>query len=232
MEAYGCAPMVFQRGLGYAGRMLPTVTGHAVISPGAAESELVAGLIAGQEKMVVAFLERTHHAVYCMAGRFTHDAGQRRDWCHEVLLGILDDLRRRRFTYTRPGCFWAWFRKRAYYRLVDQYRLQRRQWERLGAEPNAPPVDLESLAGSDDPGANLERAEIRATLEACLDKLPSVQQRRALEMRLFEELDYQSIADALAAPLNTAKAWIRRARIAVRKCVAHALNLQAERFKA
>lgn len=208
--------------------MTPGASRDAAAGADRTEAELVSGLIAGQAAAVGAFLDRTHRAVFCMAGRFTRDAGQRSDWSHEVLLGILEDLRRQRFTYTRPGSFWAWFRKRAYYRLVDQYRLQRRQWERQGGGPGAGPVDPDLLAGAEDPSQELERAEMRAALEGCLDKLPSVPQRRALEMLLFDEMDYQSIADALDAPLNTVRAWIRRARIAVRRCLARQLKLPLE----
>jgi len=208
--------------------MAPSAPGSPTAGVDLAESELVAGLIAGRPAAVGAFLDRTHRAVFCLAGRFTRDAGQRSDWSHEVLLGVLDDLRQQRFTYTRPGSFWAWFRKRAYFRLIDQYRLQRRQRERQAGAPGSGPVDPDHLPGPYDPSEDLERMEVRRALDGCLEKLPSISQRRALEMLLFEELDYQSIAETLDAPLNTVRAWIRRARIAVRRCLARALNLQLD----
>ncbi len=192
-----------------------------------AERELVAGLLSGQAEARSTFLQRTHHPVYCMACRLTHDRDQRHDWSQQVLLGVLGDVEHGRFTYTRPGSFWAWFRKRAYYRLLDEYRRSRLRREREGGGASGEqPPDLEGFSAGGDPLDELERCEILAALEACMGKLPSVHQRSALEMLLFRQMDYLSIAEDLGAPLNTVKAWIRRGRLAVRKCLVRALGLQ------
>ena len=52
-----------------------------------------------------------------------------------------------------------------------------------------------------------------------LGKLPSEEQQRALRLLLLDEMDYEEIARAMAAQLNTVRSWIRRARIAVRECL-------------
>ena len=193
-----------------------------------AERELVEGLLSGQAEALSTFLQRTHHPVYCMACRLTNDRDQRHDWSQQVLLGVLGDVEHGRFTYTRPGSFWAWFRKRAYYRLLDEYRRSRLRREREGGGASGEqPPDLEGFSAGGDPLDELERCEILAALEACMGKLPSVHQRSALEMLLFRQMDYLSIAEDLGAPLNTVKAWIRRGRLAVRKCLVRALGLQA-----
>ncbi len=192
------------------------------------ERELVAGLLSRRTEAISDFLTRTHHPVYCLACRLTADREQRHDWAQEALLGVLGDIERGRFTYTRPGSFWAWFRKRAYYRLLDEYRRSRRRLEREGgARSGEESPDLEGFAPGGDPLVELERCEFLAALESCVRKLPSAHQRSALEMLLFRQMDYQAIAEALAAPLNTVKAWIRRGRLAVRKCLVRALGLAA-----
>jgi RNA polymerase sigma-70 factor (ECF subfamily) len=201
---------------------------HASVGQEAFEEEqLVTGLLAGRTEAIARFLGRTHHPVFCMAGRLTRSSEQRRDWSHEVLLGILEDMRRGRFAYTRPGSFWAWFRKRAYYRLLDLLRQERRRGERESTTDACGEArDLDLFTGGEDPLAELERAETLHAIEQCLDKLPNAEQRHAVTLLLLEEMDYQAIAAALGAPLNTVKTWIRRGRIAVRRCLTVALHLE------
>jgi RNA polymerase sigma-70 factor (ECF subfamily) len=206
----------------------PTTPARTRDDPGN-EERLVAGLIAGDRSAIAEFLERTHHAVYGLAIRVGGDPETRRDWTHEALLGLLEDLRRGRFVYRGPGSFWAWFRKRAYFRVLDERRRCRRRREREGhaATDEDGDIDLDGYAGTEDPLRELERVEIRAAIEACLDKLPSADQRRALWLLYAEARPYQDIADTMASSLNTVRSWIRRGRILLRKCLMVTLDLAA-----
>jgi RNA polymerase sigma-70 factor, ECF subfamily len=188
-------------------------------SAAAEEQRLVGGLLTREPHAVAEFLERTHHPVYCMALRLARDPDRARDWAHQVILGVLDDLARGCFVYWRPGSFWAWFRKRAHFRLLDEYRRDR--WARGSASEEV----LLAVPGAEDPARDAERAELRSAIEGCLDALASVEQRRSLELLLFEDLGYQQIAEILSAPLNTVRSWIRRARLAVRRCLIERLGL-------
>ena len=204
-------------------RLSERTAGPSPVDPD--EQRLVQGLIAASPKETGEFIERTHHAVFAMAWRLTRDPDLRRDWTHEVLLQILEDLRQGRFVYRRAGGFWSWFRKRAYYRLLDAYRRHRvlQQRESVTAEGDPP-----ELPGGEDPAAELERAELRGALEECLSRLANLDHRRALWLLLFEDMAYQDISDAIGAPLNTVRAWIRRARLGVRKCLAERLGWELE----
>lgn len=199
-------------------------------SAAADERHLVDGLLAGAPECVTEFLERTHHPVFCMACRLTSDSELRRDWAHAVVLGTLEDLRRGRFVYRRPGSLWAWFRKRAYYRLLDEYRRHRVWLARSGGlDPGDPSGDFADLAGTDDPVAEMERLEMRNAIETCLDAIDNPDHRRALSLRLFDDLPYQQVAEAMGAPLNSVRAWIRRGRLALRRCLATRLEGPGER---
>jgi RNA polymerase sigma-70 factor (ECF subfamily) len=210
------------------------------------EARLVEGLISQDREAVAEFLNRAHHSVFRLACRLAPDFDLARDWCHEVLLGILDDMGKGKFVLHRPGGFWAWFRKRAYYRLLNEYARHRRYRRREASEPvltggsrretvdryagtdpgpEERAVGTLDLPGGEDPAAALERAEARATVEACLERLKSAHQRQALWLFLLEDMTYPSIAERMAAPLNTVKAWIRRGRFALRRCVVQALGL-------
>lgn len=196
--------------------------------PPSDERELLAGLWRRDPRALAEFVHRTHHPLWLMTGRITFDEHTRQDWCHDILLGILDDVWRDRFEYRGPGSFWGWFRKRAYYRLLDLERLRRRrdQRERPVGDPESEPI--EAICVEHDPGEELERAAFLSALESCLDELENGMHRRALALRLFEERAYEEIATELSAPLNTVRAWIRRARLAVRACIARSLGWSEE----
>jgi RNA polymerase sigma-70 factor (ECF subfamily) len=193
---------------------------------GADEARLVEGLIAREPGAVSAFLERTHHPVYWMACRLTRDPDRRRDWTHEVLLGILDDLARGRFVLRHPGGFWSWFRKRAHFRLIDEHRrLKRREARETAVGEDEAAAAIESVAGGEDPAETLARFEALSAVERCLERIGNPDHARALALRLLEDLSYEDVARGMAAPLNTVRAWIRRGRIALRRCLASALGL-------
>jgi RNA polymerase sigma-70 factor (ECF subfamily) len=160
-----------------------------------------------------------------MACRLARDPETRRDWSHEVLLGILEDLELGRFEYRGPGSFWAWFRKRAYFRLLDAYRRSKVRETR--ESPAGGTLDLPeswTMPGA-DPADELHRTMTRSAVEACLERLDNRDHRHALRLLLFEDLSYEAIAERLDAPLNTVRAWIRRGRLQVRTCLVKSLGL-------
>ncbi|HEY3216703.1 MAG TPA: sigma factor-like helix-turn-helix DNA-binding protein, partial [Candidatus Eisenbacteria bacterium] len=53
--------------------------------------------------------------------------------------------------------------------------------------------------------------------------------RRALSLRLFDDLQYQEVAAAMETPLNSVRAWIRRGRLALRRCLAARFEEISER---
>ncbi len=201
----------------------------ATVHPDIDEEMLASGLANRRPRQVAAFLERTHRPVYLMAGRLTNDPEKRHDWTHDVLLKILEDLARGAFVYRRPGSFWAWFRTRSYFLLINQYRRQKQQHERWTAgeigESILASMPFESGV---DPTHLIEGVEARSIVEDCLRRLPNADQQRALRLLLLEECAYQTVAEAMDAELNTVRSWIRRARTAVRRCVANAYGLALE----
>ena len=190
------------------------------------EARLVAGLAANDPQWIERFVRGSHRAVYACAARFTRDAATRREWTHETMVRLLADVREGRFVFRHPGAFWSWFRKRAYFLTVDQFRRARRRESRL--EPDA---DLESSPdlspfGAGDPERELARVSLLADIESCLAGLGNSEHRRALRMLLLDELHYDEIAWAMAAPLTSIKTWIRRGRMALRECLTRRWGLE------
>jgi RNA polymerase sigma factor (sigma-70 family) len=201
---------------------------------GAEEQALVQGLAAGEERAIATFFERTHHPVYRMACRLTRDVELRRDWTHEVLIGVYEDVRRGQFTWRRPGSFWAWFGRRAHFRLLDCYRARRRLATRETSLPGLRDDFPDESVGSSDVSTDLDgrlsaesdMLEMAAVVESCLQQVSNERHRSALRLLLFDDLAYDAIAERMQAPLNTVRAWIRRGRLAIRVCVARELGIE------
>ncbi|MEZ4386074.1 MAG: RNA polymerase sigma factor [Candidatus Krumholzibacteriia bacterium] len=192
-----------------------------------AERALVAGLQAKETWARRVFFERAHDAVYAHACRLTRDVDLRRDWTHDVLLRLVEDVAVGRFEYRRPGSFWAWFRIRTPYLLLDCLRAWRRLVSHeLPAHDDAGGVPHRGdPPAPDDPSSDLESLEIAVAVAVCLGGLANLDQRQALTLLLYEELSYEEIATALGRPLNTVRTDIRRGRLALRECLARQLEL-------
>ncbi len=191
----------------------------------AEEKRLVQGLQARCERTRAEFFTRAHDAVYAQACRLTADLDLRRDWTHESLLRLVDDIADGRFEYRGPGSLWGWFRVRVPFLLLDQLRARRRLEAReLAADalPQDPPDP--SLAA--DPSSHLQNVEILLAITACLADLGNLDQRRALELLLLQDATYEQIAEALGRPLNTVRTDIRRGRLALRLCLTRRLELE------
>ncbi len=185
------------------------------------EEALVRGLSEGDPLEVEKFINRSHRPVYAMTARLTSDPDMRHDWSQEILLKILQEMSAGRFVYQRPGCFWAWFQMRTNFLLINLYHQHKKHTERWSTgEVGAAIVDKVPMNRGQDPLRLLEEVESRRVVEECLQELPNEEHRRAMHLLLFQDQTYQEVADAMDAPLNTVRSWIRRARITMRQCVA------------
>jgi len=191
-----------------------------------AEETLVAGLIHGNKNQVGIFLHRTHRPVYAMAARLTTDPDLRHDWSQDVLLRILQEMKKGNFVYRRPGCFWAWFQMRANFLLINFFQQHHKQNERLTmGEAGTALAEKIPWTRQRDPLRLMEEIEARHLVEMCLDELPSDDQRRALHLLLFQDLTYREIARTMDASLNTVRSWILRGRITMRRKLAEKMDI-------
>ena len=181
------------------------------------EPRLVQGLLEGDPAAREAFVGLCHDAVYVFACRRTLDPELRRDWTHDAILRLLEDLAGGAFVYRRPGAFWAWFRKRAWFLVLE---CGRRQRVHDGREIATADEDLPEPPAPDDAARLIEDHEAALAVERCLDALGNPDHARALRLRMVDETPYEEIATSLDVPLNTVRAWIRRGRVALRLCLA------------
>lgn len=139
------------------------------------------------------------------------DAGLAEDVLQESFVQIWRDADR--FDPAR-GSAMAWMTMIVRHRALDQLRKRR------GVAEDIEPV-LAVLA--DDTPGPVERllawADRRA-VRKCLQLL-SHAQRDAVVMAFFRGLTHGELAEQLAQPLGTVKAWVRRGLIRLKQCVDH-----------
>ncbi|HPF70912.1 MAG TPA: sigma-70 family RNA polymerase sigma factor [Candidatus Krumholzibacteria bacterium] len=185
------------------------------------EQQIVAGIAAGQAEARAALVRLSHDAVFAFACRLSPDVDLRRDWTHDCLLRIITDLESGAFTLRHPGGFWSWFRKRSWFLLLEARRTHRRRGAREVLVDELP----DRAADRASPLHDFERARITEAVVDCLERIEHDGQRQALGLLLLRDCSYQETADALLAPLNTVRAWIRRGRLDLRRCLARRLEL-------
>ena len=187
------------------------------------EQRLVQGIAANRPQARAALVSVSHDAVFAFACRLAPDPDLRRDWTHDCLLRIIADIETGAFQFRHPGGFWSWFRKRSWFLLLEARRTHRRRSDRETQVADLP----DDRPATATPAEDLERSEITAAVEHCLDGIDHEGQRHALHLLLLREYSYQEIAETLDAPLNTVRAWIRRGRLDLRRCLARRLGLPA-----
>ncbi len=204
---------------------------HVRQSP-AAEAALVLGLQLRQPQAVATFVNRSHHAVFALACRLKADPDLRQDWVHSVLLIIIEDLGRGAFVYRQPGSFWGWFRKRAYFLMLDQKRDLRNLRQRELADEDLPElIGTMAAENTHSPADDLEHAEIRRLFGEGLARIGNQEQRQALWLLLDQDHSYLEIAQIMGAELNTVRSWIRRGRIAMRQFIGVQLELGSPSYE-
>jgi RNA polymerase sigma-70 factor (ECF subfamily) len=86
----------------------------------------------------------------------------------------------------------------------------------------APTRDIAGMLDLADPGPSPEASAVvaddRRRIDRCLGTLPA-DRARAVRGAYLEGLSYEELARAFDVPLNTMRTWLRRALIALRKCL-------------
>lgn len=186
------------------------------------EQQLVKGIFAKKSEARAALVTASHDAVFSFSCRLATDADLRRDWTHDCLLRIINDIETGAFQFRHPGGFWSWFRKRSWFLLLEARRVHCR---RIGRETPAGDF-IPDLPGTSCPHRDLEGSEIIDAVEDCIDGIAHQGQRQALRLLLLSDFSYQETAETMDSPLNTVRTWIRVGRLALRKCLRRRLGIQ------
>jgi RNA polymerase sigma-70 factor (ECF subfamily) len=182
---------------------------------GPSDEEVVARAQEGDHEAFRILVERYQGRAYGLALRILRDEEQARDAVQDAFIKVYGALRR----FEGRSSFYTWLYRLVYNQCLDNKRKDRSgshvEWEedRLGEdqvleETRAGAIGAGGLPG---PGAELERAELRAVMARAIDELPD-DARETLWLREIEGLAYAEIADTLGIPKGTVMSRLHYAR--------------------
>ena len=108
----------------------------------------------------------------------------------------------------------AWLLAIAHHRCLDALRARRRLEQRIEVD-----TDVDAWPSEDDPHGDAGRGQLRAALEACLERI-SPAARAAILLRFQSELSYEEMAARADELAGTLQARVVRALPVLRKCLA------------
>lgn len=179
-------------------------------SGGTDERALVARTLTGDDDAFAA-LVRIHQAtVYNIAYRMVGQRETAQDLAQETFLRAFKALDT--FDLSRP--FGPWLYRIATNLSINWVKRARLPMVSLDAPHPAVEDDAEPLAIPDtsaEPAARFDQAEMQTRLRKTILSLPP-DYRVVIELRHFQEMSYEEMAEALNAPLGTVKTRLFRAR--------------------
>jgi RNA polymerase sigma-70 factor (ECF subfamily) len=144
--------------------------------------------------------------VWSLARRFSTDHAEAEDAVQEVFVDVWRSAGRFDENVGSEATFITMIARR---RLIDRHRKRTRQID-------AAALVEESLPGGDDDKDRLEIAEDAAQARRALNQLRT-EERRVLELSIYEGLSQSKIAEATQMPLGTVKTHARRGLIRLRE---------------
>lgn len=142
---------------------------------------------------------------------------QRRDLAEEAVQDTFVSVWRKASEYRADrGRVATWVLSIGRYRALDMLRRNRRE---IGMEPEDLLQASDARVAAEADAGELPRslAEYRR-LRRCLDAL-SREQRSSVVLAYFQGHTQEEIAALMKAPLGTAKSWVRRALMSLKRCL-------------
>jgi len=173
------------------------------------DQELVLRSVSGNREAYGDLVERYQTAVFNVCLRLTSEKMAAEDLAQETFVRAFSRLT----SFDRDRPFGPWIKRIASNLCINALK-------RL--EPDS--FDLEETArepsprSSEQPEAALDESERSRLIRRAIAGLPAPY-RAVIELRHFEELDYQAMARILNLPVNTVRTHLSRARAALAKAL-------------
>ncbi|MCS7019543.1 MAG: sigma-70 family RNA polymerase sigma factor [Cytophagales bacterium] len=175
-----------------------------------ADFKLIDRAISGDEKAYAELMRRYKKPVYHTLLKMVRNPDDADDLTIEAFAKAFRNLPKFKKEYT----FSTWLFRIATNNCIDFIRRKRLETTSINAgfsDENGDPVDIDIRDENLNPqenAINLQKIEIVRTMVTLLpDKY-----QQLVQLRYFEELSYEEIAQHLNAPLGTVKAQLHRAR--------------------
>lgn len=186
-------------------------------------AQLLARAGLGDRHAFTRLYERTSGHLYAVVLRIQRDRAQAEDLLQEVYVSVWKAAAGFDADRSQPL---TWLTHIARNRAIDSLR-------RAGAQPRTQSLtreddddrpDPHEAMADDQPGPLdlLSQASDRRELAACLQGLTPAQ-RQSVALAFFDGLSHTEVAAQLRQPLGTVKSWVRRALMALRRCLDRAV---------
>jgi RNA polymerase sigma-70 factor (ECF subfamily) len=180
------------------------------------DSQLVQGMLEGEERAFTAFFETYFPRVYRFA---LPRLGRNGDVAKDVAQTTLIKAMRKLGDYRGEAALFTWLCQICRREIADHVRSQRRREDRVVLIEDSEEVRaaLESIEAppSDDPLRRCDGAEFTRLVHAVLDRLPG-RYGEALEWKYVEGRSVEEIGDRLGIGHTAAQSLLARARVAFR----------------
>ena len=174
------------------------------------DAALLAAISRGDESAFLRLYERASGPLFSLI----HRVLQHQQDAEEVLQQTFLQVWRKAGSFDESRCApFTWLVTIARSKAID--RLRQRNGQQKLAENAAreeAPAPIAQVSGADDVASQ----ETRAAVNAALETIPA-DQRQAIEMAFFGGMTQTEISEALAEPLGTVKARIRRGMLRLRE---------------
>jgi RNA polymerase sigma-70 factor (ECF subfamily) len=181
--------------------------------------ELVQRMIAGDERAFSTFFDSYFPRVYRFA---LPRVGRNEDAAKDVVQAALTKAVRNLNTFRGDAALFTWICTICRREIVDYVRARDRRSDRIVLIEDSPEVRaaLEAIEApdTDNPLANLDRAETARLIRSLLDRLPS-RYGDALEWKYVEGWSVDEIGTELGIGHTAAQSLLARARAAFREAV-------------
>jgi len=183
------------------------------------DAELMAATARGDEDAFAELVRRHQHLVY---GTVVRMLGAHRSEAEDVSQQIFIRVFKAAGRYQPEAKFTTWLlticRNCVFTQLKKQGRWKKEEaWEdEEGAEVH--PLDHQSDTEAVNASDHLLRQELEQAVESAIQKLPE-NQRLALILRQYDQLDYEEIAKVLETTVPSVKSLLFRARETLRKAL-------------
>lgn len=167
-------------------------------------------LQSGEQKAYAELMERYREPIYFMLLKMVNN----KDDAEDLTIEAFGKAFRRLDQYTPQFAFSTWLFKIATNNCIDYIRRKRIKAVSIDQGFQTDDGDTIEISIKDsvlDPAEAMQKEERIRKMRAIVDKLKP-RYRKLVEMRYFDEMAYEEIAEEMDLPLGTVKAQLFRAR--------------------
>ena len=167
------------------------------------DEALIAAALKGSASAWEKLVKRNEGRVYNHSLRLTGNAADAMDLMQEVFLGVYRNLHR----FRGDAMFSSWLFRIAHNKAVDMNRRRKLIYTKAKATGDDDEGDIyDNIAGEavDEPDAKLAEQQQNSKILKLLGELP-LEQRLIVELKVFQSLTFEEIADMQEISENTAK---------------------------